>query len=159
MGAAKNNPTTVTAFGRGRFSLDLIRAWEADRCAAFAVAIERLRGWPVHASFIGDEVMRLQAEAATDWVYDPRGIYTAARFSDDIIMPLTQSRAEWPPTAFERPGFLRSRTECIGEESLVALGLSLDKLRSMRPSHISRPTPPIWPSSRNVPTRASPPSH
>lgn len=30
MGAAKNNPTTVTAFGRGRFSPEQIQIWEAD---------------------------------------------------------------------------------------------------------------------------------
>ncbi len=68
MGAAKNNPTTVTTFGRGRFSPHQISAWEADRCAAFAVAIERLRGWPVHATFIGDGAVRLQAEDAGDRV-------------------------------------------------------------------------------------------
>lgn len=127
MGAAKNNPTTVTAFGRGRFSTDQIRIWEADRCAAFAVAIERLRGWPVHASFIGDEVVRLQAEDARDRVYDPRGIFSPARFSDDIIMPLGNARADWPASAFHSGGFLRSHFRCVGEEGLAELGVSVDE--------------------------------
>lgn len=52
MGAAKNNPTTVTVFGRGRFSPDQIQAWEVNRCAAFAVVIKRLHDWPGDAPFV-----------------------------------------------------------------------------------------------------------
>lgn len=94
MGAAKNNPTTITTFGRGRFAPDQVRIWEADRCAAFAVAIERLRGWPVHATYVGDEVVRFQAEDASDKVYDPRGIFTAERFGDAVIAPMARVRRD-----------------------------------------------------------------
>ncbi len=81
MGAARINPTTITTVGRGRFSPEQVRQWEVDRCVAFAVAIERLRGWPVHTTHIGGQVVRFQAEDASDWIYDPLGIFTAARFA------------------------------------------------------------------------------
>lgn len=128
MGAAKNNPTTVTAFGRGRFSPDQIQIWEADRCAAFAVAIERLRGWPVHATFIGDEVVRLQAEDASDRIYDARGIFTTARFGDAVVVPLAHAGRDWPQSAFQ-DNHLRIGTKCVGEEGLVELGIAIDKTR------------------------------
>lgn len=128
MGAAKNNPTTVTAFGRGRFSPDQIQIWEADRCAAFAVAIERMRGWPVHATFIGDEVVRLQAEDASDRIYDPRGIFTTARFGDAVVVPLAHARRDWPRSAFQ-DNHLRIGTKCVGEEGLAELGIAIDETR------------------------------
>ncbi|MFH6780903.1 MULTISPECIES: hypothetical protein [Methylobacterium] len=128
MGAAKNNPTTITTFGRGRFAPDQVRVWEADQCAAFAVAIERLRGWPVHATFIGDEVVRLQAENASDQVYDPRGIFAAERFGTAVLIPLTQTRRDWPPSAFQGTR-LRLGTQCVGAEGLADLGVIVDETR------------------------------
>lgn len=127
MGAAKNNPTTITTFGRGRFPADLIQLWELDRCAAFAVAMERLRGWPVHTTYVGDEIVRLQAEDASDKVYDPRGIFTAERFGDAVVTPLTRMRRDWPPSAFQG-GHLRVGTRCVGEEGLAGLSLNVDEV-------------------------------
>lgn len=128
MGAAKNNPTTITTFGRGRFAPDQVRNWEADRCAAFAVAIERLRGWPVHATYVGDKVVRFQAEDASDKVYDPRGIFTAERFGDAVIAPMARVRRDWPPSAIQ-DGHLRISTKCVGEEGLAELGVVVDEAR------------------------------
>jgi len=98
MGAAKNNPTTITTFGRGRFAPNQVRIWEADRCVNFAVAIERLRGWPVHTTCVGNEVVRFQAEDASDKVYDPRGIFTAERFGDAVIAPMARVGRDWLQT-------------------------------------------------------------
>lgn len=126
MGAAKNNPTTITTVGRGRFSPEQVRQWEVDRCVAFAVAIERLRGWPVHTTNIGDEVVRFQAEDASNRIYDPRGIFTTDRFDDNVALPLVRMRRDRPPSAF-KDGYPRLGSRCIGEEGLADLGIFLQK--------------------------------
>lgn len=126
MGAAKRNPTTITAYGPGRFAASFVSEWEAERCVAFAVAIERLRGWPVHTTSVGQDIVRFQSEHASDWIYDPRGIFTSTRFSDAVAIPLIKQRRDWPPSAFEN-GHLRIGTKCVGEEGLAELGIACDE--------------------------------
>lgn len=122
MGASKQNLAAITLSGRGRFGPEELTRAEADRGVHFAIAVERLRGWPVHATHVGEEVVRYQAESGGDQIYDPRGILTSARFSVVIVVPLARSRRDWPADAFQ-DGHLRLGTKCVGEEGLAEQGL------------------------------------
>ena len=121
MGASKTNPMAITTSGRGRFTSDALAQLEVDRALHFAIAVERVRGWPVHATHVGETIVRYQAESGGDQVYDPRGIFTAARFGDVVILPLVRSRRDWPSDATQN-GQLRIGTKCVGEEELAEAG-------------------------------------
>ncbi|GLS51956.1 hypothetical protein GCM10007886_01380 [Methylobacterium gregans] len=95
---------------------------EADQALHFAVAIERLRGWPVHATYVGETVVRYQAESSGDQVFDPRGIFTSERFSNMVVVPLVRLRRDWPSDALQN-GQLRIGTKCLGEEGIAEAGL------------------------------------
>ncbi len=130
MGASRNNPTAITMGGRGRFSAEFVSACEASLCVDWAVAFERITGWPVHIVHIAKLPVRAFCEDDGRWVFDVLGMMSPIRHGD-IVSPLVKDR-EWPEAAFI-DGKARTKLKigiaCVGADHLQDYGLKADEPR------------------------------
>lgn len=128
MGAAKSNPLAITAKGPGRFDSTYQAEVEADLGLHHAVAFERVTGWPVHGTYVGDEAIGFHNEDGHVSVFDVRGIMTAAQHGDSVIQPLVM-RGNWPRSAVSPNGHLALGCTCMGEEGIAETRIVLDEDR------------------------------
>ncbi|MBB4097999.1 hypothetical protein [Sphingomonas kyeonggiensis] len=131
MGAAKSNPLAITAKGPGRFDSAYQAEVEADLGLHHSVAFERVTGWPVHGTYVGDEAIRFHNEDGHVSVFDVRGIMTAAQHGDSVIQPLVM-RGNWPRSAVSPDGHLAIGCTCMGEEGIAEARIALDEDRLAR---------------------------
>lgn len=137
MGAAKSNPLAITAKGAGRFEAAYQAEVEADLGLHHAVAFERITGWPVHGTYVGDEAIRFHNEDGHVSIFDVRGIMTAAQHGDSVIQPLIM-RGNWPRSALSADGHLAIGCTCMGEEGVSEARIALDEDRLARAEAIIR---------------------
>jgi len=123
--AARRNPTAITGSGPGRFSADLIERCEVNLCIDWAVAFERVTGWPVHLAILEDLPVRAYCEDDGNWCYDVRGMMTPLAYSECQVTPLAQDLAA---THLHRFGQGQGRLgfQCLGAEGLEKFGLKAD---------------------------------
>ena len=130
MGASRNNPTAITMGGRGRFSAEFVSACEASLCVDWAVAFERITGWPVHIVHIAKLPVRAFCEDDGRWVFDVLGMMSPIRHGD-IVGPRVKDR-EWPEAAFI-DGKARTKLKigiaCVGADRLQDYDLKADEQR------------------------------
>ncbi len=130
MGASKNNPTAITMNGKGRFPDEIIADCENSLCVEWAVAFERITGWPVHLIHIAKTPLRAYCEDDGRWCYDVRGMMSPLRHGD-IVKPLVNPD-DWPDSAFI-DGAERTRLKigmaCVGADRLEEYGIGADERR------------------------------
>ena len=125
MGAAKSNILAITARGFGRFDAQYQAEVEADLGLHHAVAFERITGWPVHGTYVGNEAIRFHNEDGWKWSFDVRGIMTAAQYSDLVTRPIVTAR-NWPRSAANSDGYLEIGCKLMGEDGVKADEIALD---------------------------------
>lgn len=124
MGASRNNPTSITTQGKGRFPKDFVSYCETTKCAEWAVALERITGWPVHLIEIANSPLRAYCEDDGRWCFDIKGMMTPLRHGD-VIKPLVNP-SDWPDSAFIDGGqrtSLKIGTACVGADRLEEYGI------------------------------------
>lgn len=124
MGAAKHNPLAVTSKGPGRFDLAYQAVAEADLGLHHAIAFERITGWPVHGTYVGEEPIRFHNEDGWMWAFDVRGMMSAVQHGDGVIQPIVTGR-QWPRSVANKDGYMEIGCVCLGVDGLIAKGVEL----------------------------------
>jgi len=126
MGAAKSNPVAITTKGLGRFDPSYQSEAERDRSLHHALAFERVTGWPIHGTYVGDEAIRFHNEGPSHWIFDVRGIISAAQHSQWVTQPIVMARRDWPPSAINSEGYLEIGCTCMGAGGVSERGITID---------------------------------
>jgi len=82
----------------------ILRDWEANDGVNFAVALARITGWLLHVDWwsptdnkeVVENMRSLRVYVGTNsnQIYDLKGKYTIATFTNNIIMPIAKKRGE-----------------------------------------------------------------
>lgn len=134
MGASKHNPTAITTKGKGRFPAGFALICEGTLCVDWAVAFERITGWPVHLVHVAGTPLRAFCEDDGRWVFDVLGMMPPTNHGAEIVGPLVQDR-EWPESAYTDGSAktrLKTAIACVGAEGLGKYGLEADEARVSR---------------------------
>lgn len=126
MGASRNNPAAVTTRGKGRFPDAFRLRCEERKCVDWAVAFERITGWPLHVIHVEGKPVRAYCEDDGRWVFDVLGMVPPSSYGQPMLGHVVSPEG-WPDSAFMDPvrrQGLKMAMRCLGGDRLGEFGLA-----------------------------------